>query len=94
LHWSHGAPRGFYDPASKLGAALWLCIDSLGRWQDFIRGGFGISNDKVEGNLIFGQINLPPFISTPQSKTATFEHLGRHPSALAPLGAISAIDPT
>jgi hypothetical protein len=43
------------------------------------------STIKVEGNLIFGQINLPPFINTPQFENGNLSNIsGGTPSALAP----------
>ena len=50
--------------------------------------------DKVEGNLIFSQVNLAPFISTPQFENGNLTNIsGGTPSALAPFAGISAIDP-
>jgi hypothetical protein len=50
--------------------------------------------DKAEGNLIFSQLNVPPFINTPQFENGNLANpSGGTASALAPFGTINAIDP-
>ena len=50
--------------------------------------------DKVEGNLIFSQVNLPPFVATPSFDNGNIANpSGGTPANAALLGGISAIDP-
>jgi len=50
--------------------------------------------DKVEGNLIFSQVNLPPFVSTPNFDNGNLANpSGGTPSSSALIGSINAINP-
>jgi len=89
-----GAPRGFYQPADKIAPRFGFAYDPFGDSKTSIRGGFGMFYDKVEGNLIFSQVNLPPFVNTPNFDNGSLANpSGGTPTANALIGTISAIDP-
>lgn len=89
-----GAPRGFYQAANKLAPRLGFAYSPFNDSRTSIRGGFGMFYDKVEGNLIFSQVNVPPFINSPQFENGNIANpSGGTASALAPFGTINAINP-
>jgi hypothetical protein len=89
-----GAPRGFYQPANRIAPRIGFAYSPFANDKTSIRGGFGMFYDKPEGNLIFSQVNVPPFINTPQFENGNLSNpSGGTPSALAPFGTINAINP-
>lgn len=87
-----GAPRGFYKMNGALGPRFGLAYALNDKTT--IRGGAGLFFYRAQGNLIFSQLNLPPFLQNVQFDTgnlATVGSLSANNTGLQ--GTISAIDP-
>ena len=89
-----GATLGFYDAKNKIAPRFGFSYAPFNDDKTSIRGGFGMFYDKVEGNLIFSQVNLPPFVSTPNFDNGNLTNpSGGTASNAALLADINAIDP-
>ena len=55
-----GAPRGLYDTQHLFMPRFSGAYTLNDKWV--LRGGFGLFYDRPEGNVIFSQVNLPPFL--------------------------------
>ncbi|PYS71369.1 MAG: TonB-dependent receptor, partial [Acidobacteria bacterium] len=89
-----GAPRGFYQAKNKIAPRFGFSYAPFNDDKTSIRGGFGMFYDKVEGNLIFSQVNVPPFVSTPSLDNGNLTNpSGGTPANAALLGSINSIDP-
>jgi len=87
-----GAPRGLYDThhlfMPRFSGAYTINDD----WV--LRGGAGLFYDRPEGNVIFSQLNLPPFVPSVSVENGNLaDPLAGKASAESVLGRVDAIDP-
>jgi hypothetical protein len=87
-----GAPRGLYGTHQLFMprfSGAYSLSDRL-----VLRGGIGLFYDRPEGNVIYSQTNLPPFVPSVAVENGNLgDPLAGKPSAVAVLGGISALDP-
>ena len=89
-----GAPRGLYDPQLLFGPRFSFAWTPFSNNRTAIRGGFGIFYDKPEGNIVFSLVNVPPFLDSASYENGNLSNIkGGTAAALAPFGAIEAINP-
>src|SRR6266446_3471290 len=88
-----GAPRGFYNAENLLGPRFGFSYSPFNDNRTAIRGGIGLFYDKPEGNLIFSQLNLPPFIQSSTFQSGNLSNPSGGAAGAASLLGVSAIDP-
>jgi len=87
-----GAPRGLYDNHHLFMPRFSGAYTLRETWV--LRGGIGLFYDRPEGNIIFSQVNLPPFLPSVSVENANLASpLSGEASAATVLGTINAIDP-
>jgi hypothetical protein len=87
-----GAPRGLYDTHHLFMPRLSAAYTVNDNWV--VRGGAGLFYDRPEGNVIFSQVNLPPFVPSVSVENANLSNpLSGQASAQSVLGGINALDP-
>jgi hypothetical protein len=88
-----GAPRGLYKMNGAFGPRFGFAyaVDN----NTVVRGGVGLFFYRPQGNLIFSQLNLPPFLQNTQFDTGNLATIGSLAANNTGLQAgINAIDPT
>jgi hypothetical protein len=87
-----GAPRGLYRTQDVFGPRFSFAYSP--DQKTVLRGGFGIFYNRPQGNLIFSQVNLPPFLQISQFDNGNLANPAGGAPGTAPLGSISALNPS
>jgi hypothetical protein len=88
-----GAPRGFYNGEHLFAPRFGFSYSPFKDDRTAIRGGIGLFYDKPEGNIIFSQLNLPPFIQSSTFQNGNISNPSGGAAGAASLLQINAIDP-
>jgi len=88
-----GAPRGFYDVEHLFAPRFGFSYSPFKDDRTAIRGGIGLFYDKPEGNIIFSQLNVPPFIQSSTFQSGNLSNPSGGAAGAASLLGVSAIDP-
>jgi len=88
-----GAPRGFYNVEHLFAPRFGFSYSPFKDDRTAIRGGIGLFYDKPEGNIIFSQLNLPPFIQSSTFQNGNISNPSGGAAGAASLLGVSAIDP-
>ncbi|RZU42666.1 TonB-dependent receptor [Edaphobacter modestus] len=86
-----GAPRGFYNMHGAFGPRFGFAYSA--DEKTVIRGGIGMFFYRAQGNLIFSQLNIAPFLSNTNLDFGNLATLNSGAAAATTQGGINAIDP-
>jgi hypothetical protein len=87
------APRGFYNPENLFAPRLGFAYSPFDNDRTSIRGGFGIFYDKPEGNIIFGQPAVVPFLRAATFQNGNLANPSSGTGATPTIFGMSAVDP-